>query len=98
MITIPSFSKLIVLIGIIVLVWYAFRFLGEVERTRKRAAREAAAAAAGHRSRAQAGRAQAGRDGRGGLPQVEDTVKCRACGAYVPVRSPTRCGRADCPY
>ena len=72
MITIPSLPKLILLIGIIVVVWYVFRFLGQVDRARQQAAREAA--------------------------KVEDMVKCRTCGAYVPVRNPSRCGRNDCPF
>jgi hypothetical protein len=92
MITIPSFSKLILLIVIIVGVWYLFRFLGQVDKARQRAAREAARAAPG------AGRRQARRDARGSVAQVEDTLKCRACASYVPVRSPSRCGRADCPF
>jgi hypothetical protein len=29
---------------------------------------------------------------------VEDTVCCTSCGAYVPLRVPRSCGRADCPY
>lgn len=93
MITIPSLPKLILLIGIIVVVWYVFRFLGQVDRARQQAAREAAKAAAarGHRR-------TAGREPRGGVAQVEDMVKCRTCGAYVPVRSPSRCGRNDCPF
>jgi len=93
MITIPSLPKLILLIGIIVVVWYVFRFLGQVDRARQQAAREAAKAAAsrGHRR-------TAGRESRGGVAQVEDMVKCRTCGAYVPVRSPSRCGRNDCPF
>jgi hypothetical protein len=93
MITIPSLPKLILLIGIIVVVWYVFRFLGHVERARHQAAREAAKAAAarGHRR-------TAGRESRGSVAQVEDMVKCRTCGAYVPVRNPSRCGRNDCPF
>ena len=93
MITIPSLPKLILLIGIIVVVWYVFRFLGQVDRARQQAAREAAKAAA-----ARGQRRTAGRESRGGVTQVEDMVKCRTCGAYVPVRSPSRCGRNDCPF
>ena len=98
MITIPSLPKLILLIGIIVVVWYVFRFLGQVDRARQQAAREAAKAAAARGRRDTAARQAAGRDSGGGVAQVEDTVKCRTCGAYVPVRSPSRCGRNDCPY
>ena len=93
MITIPSLPKLLILIGIIVVVWYVFRFLGQVDRARQQAAREAAKAAAarGHRR-------TTARESQGGVAQVEDMVKCRTCGAYVTVRSPSRCGRNDCPF
>jgi len=94
MITIPSFSKLILLIAIIVGVWYVFRFIGQVDKARQRAAREAARAAAGAGARRQ----QARREPRGSVAPVEDTVKCRACGAYVPVRSAKSCGRGECPF
>jgi uncharacterized protein len=30
--------------------------------------------------------------------EVEDLVKCGACGAYVASRSATSCGRPDCPW
>jgi uncharacterized protein len=29
---------------------------------------------------------------------VEETQPCPVCGAYVPVRGATPCGRSDCPY
>jgi hypothetical protein len=94
MFTIPSLPKLFWLILIIAAVWYGFKYLGRIDKARKRAAVDAVRAAA---ARAGTQRA-AGRQPRGDLAQVEDTVKCRACGAYVPVRSPSRCGRADCPF
>lgn len=30
--------------------------------------------------------------------QTEDTVECRACGAFVAARGAVACGRADCPF
>ena|SRR5690349_14661394 len=98
MITIPSFSKLILLIAIIVGVWYVFRFIGQVDKARQQAAREAARAAAGAGRRQQRARRESRGDARGSVAQVEDTVKCRACGAYVPVRSAKSCGRGECPF
>jgi hypothetical protein len=95
MFTIPSLPKLFWLIVIIAAVWYGFKYLGLVDKARKRAAVDAARAAAG---RAGAARRPAGREARGDVAQVEDTVKCRACGAYVPVRSPRSCGRGECPF
>jgi uncharacterized protein len=94
MFTIPSLPKLFWLILIIAAVWYGFRYLGRIDKARKQAAVDAVRAAAG---RAGAQRT-AGRQARADLAQVEDTVKCRTCGAYVPVRSPSRCGRTECPF
>lgn len=78
-----SFEKIFLLIGIIAAVWYGFRFLGALDRARKQAERVAK---------------QAPRQRRPDVANVEDTVKCRVCGAYVPARQPTRCNRSDCPF
>ena len=94
MFTIPSLPKLFWLILIIVADWYGFKYLGRIDKARKRAAVDAVRAAAG---RAGARRPGA-RETRGDLAQVEDTVKCRICAAYVPERSPSRCGRTNCPF
>ena len=93
MFTIPSLPKLFWLILIIAAVWYGFRYLGLIDKARKRAAVDAARAAAGRAGRART----TGREARADLAQVEDTVKCRICGAYVPARSPSRCGRSRLP-
>ena len=83
MFTVPSLPKLILLIGIIAAVWYGFRLVGEFDRARKQAERVAK---------------QAPRQSRANVANVEDTLKCRTCGAYVPARQPTRCNRSDCPF
>ena len=83
MFAVPGLPKLIVLIGIIAAVWYGFRFLGALDRARKQAGRMTK---------------QAPRQRRADVANVEDTVKCRVCGAYVPARQPTRCNRSDCPF
>lgn len=82
MFAVPGLPKLIVLIGIIAAVWYGFRFVGALDRARKQAERAAK---------------RAPRQRRGDVANVEDTIKCRVCGAYVPARQPTRCNRSDCP-
>jgi len=87
MFAIPSLSKLVVLIAIIVVVWYGFKFLVQMERARKEAQRTAQRSEAARR-RGPPPRAQV----------VEDMVKCSKCGAYVTARRPTRCGRGDCPW
>ncbi len=83
MFAVPGLPKLIVLIGIIAAVWYGFRFLGALDRARKQAERMAS---------------QAPRQRRADVANVEDTVKCRVCGAYVSARQPTRCNRSDCQF
>ena len=84
---VPSLTKLLVLIAIIVAVWYGFKIIGQVDRARKEAARL-------HRAHV------ARRKAAPPPPKqvVEDMVKCRKCGAYVPARRPTSCGRGDCPW
>ena len=86
MFAVPSLSKLLVLIAIIVVVWYGFKLIGQVDRARKEAQR--AQRQATQRRRAPPPPEQV----------VEDMVKCRKCGAYVPARRPTSCGRSDCPW
>jgi hypothetical protein len=81
---IPSFPKLIVLAAIIAVIWYGFRLVGELDKARRQAARVA--------------KQQAGQKGRSSGANVEETVKCRACGAYVPARQPSRCNRSECPF
>ena len=81
----PSLQKLLVLAAIVALVWFGFKLIGRLDRQRKDAA------AVGRRDR-RGGRADARRG------SVEDMVKCRVCGAYVPARGASTCERTDCPY
>ena len=83
MFSIPSLPKLIVLIAIIMAIWYGFRLVGELDKARRQAERVAK---------------QATPKGRDSTANVEETVRCRVCGAYVPARQPTRCNRSDCPF
>ena len=83
MFTLPSLPKLILLLVIVYAVWRGFRFLGGADRARQQAER-------------MTGQGQKKR--RADVANVEDTVKCRVCGAYVPARQPSRCGRSDCPF
>ena|SRR5689334_15293243 len=88
MFTIPSLPKLIVLIGVITAIWYGFRLVGALDRARRQAERMA------RQAPGQAPRNQRRAD----VTNVEDTVKCRVCSAYVPARQPSRCNRSDCPF
>lgn len=85
MFSIPSFSKILVFLAIIALVWVGFRLVGRLDQARKQEARR----------QKDGGRVRgAGRQ----RPEVEETVRCRVCGAFVAARGATSCGRADCPY
>ena len=94
MFSIPSFPKLIVLIGIITAIWYGFRVIGALDRARRRADRMARQAPGGAPRQTQ----QQTQQRRADVANVEDTLKCRVCGAYVPARQPSRCNRSDCPF
>ncbi len=92
-------GKLFLLVLLILVIWYGFKYVNraeEIRQTFKRAARDAAA-----RSQARAqGRGQARTQARRGGPAIkaEDMVKCRACGVYVTASGASNCGRADCPW
>lgn len=77
-----GFSKLAVLVGIVVAVWYGFKLVGRLDQARKQRQR-------GGNPGARAG---------GAAPEVEDTVQCPVCKAYVVARSAGPCERPDCPY
>lgn len=81
----PSFTKLLVLAAIILVVWYGFRFIGRLDAQRKLQAKQEARAS-GTASRSSA------------VPDAEEMIACPACRAYVPARHSSNCGRADCPY
>ena len=82
-----SFSKLVVLIGIIVAVVYGSKLLSRFQELREAEARR----------RREDARTSAG-GGPGTARQIEETVKCRVCGAYVPAQGATSCGQPGCPY
>ncbi len=75
-------TKLVLLAGVIAAVWYGFKLVGQLDRARKAQQRGKPARPAADR------RAE----------QVEDTVQCPACGAYVVAGSASPCERPDCPY
>jgi uncharacterized protein len=78
-----GFSKLAVLVGIVIAVWYGFKFVGQLDRARKQA---------------QANKPPRQSGGGGKAPEVEDTVQCPVCSAYVVARTASPCERPDCPY
>ena len=84
----PSMQKLLVLAAIIAIVWYGFRFLGRLKETREREARQ--------RDLKDATR-PAPKEQNEQL-DVEETVQCAVCGAYVPTIGKSNCGKSGCPY
>ena len=84
-----GFSKLVLLVLVILAIWYGFKYAARLEEVRQ-ALRRARAAA-------ERGAAQATGGPRQKL-QAEDMVKCRSCGAYVAAHGAGKCGRPDCPW
>ncbi|MDF2095130.1 hypothetical protein [Aquibaculum arenosum] len=84
----PSLTKLLVLAGIILAVWYGFRFVGKLDAARKVQAKQ----------QGRGPKANKGRAPRAAVPDAEEMVACPACRAYVPATNPSNCGRPDCPY
>src|SRR5579859_6145202 len=97
-------GKLFLLVLLILVIWYGFKFVNRAEQVRetfRRAAREAAERGqARSQGRPQGHRPQGQARGRRGAPAIEaeDMVKCRACGVYVTAAGASNCGRADCPW
>jgi hypothetical protein len=78
MFSIPSFTKILVLAGVILAIWYGFRLIGRLDRERKeksRLARENAPTKAATRKAPSSASAP-----------VQDLVECRSCGAFVPAK------------
>jgi len=88
-----SLQKLLLLAAIIAAVWYGFKFVARLQD-----ARDADAGKSRRPPRRAAGARTAKRAGGDAAEDVEDMVQCPVCDAYVPARSASNCGRADCPY
>lgn len=82
-----SLAKLVVLIGVVLAVVYGTKLLHRFQEVRDAEARRRGGDArmAGH------GKATAG-------TAIEETVKCRICGAYVPAHGAASCGQPGCPF
>jgi uncharacterized protein len=96
-------GKLFLLVLLILVIWYGFKFVNRAEQVRQtfqRAARDAAARGQPRgQTRGQArGRAQSQAQRGGPAIKAEDMIKCRACGVYVTASGASNCGRADCPW
>lgn len=89
-----SLQKLLVLVAIIVAVWYGFKWVGRLQEARDAEAAPRTRTGGFRWPRSMRRRAREGE----GRAEVEDTVQCPVCQAYVPARAAAGCGRADCPY
>lgn len=81
-----SFPKLVVLVAVVAIIWFGFRWFERWERERRQAA-----------ERSQ-GRLGNGRQGPvGGHGAAEDMRACPVCGTYV-ASAARACGRPKCPF
>ena len=81
-----SFAKIIVLVAVIAIVWFGFKYLQRFQ------------AMGGTSQPAAPKRAASGQPREAVEPATHDMVACRVCGTYVPERGAARCERADCPF
>lgn len=86
----PSLSKILVLAGIVLAVWYGFKFLGKLDKKRK------AEAALREKTVPRQGAGRGRSAGSFGDSAVEDMVACPGCGTYMPAGRKS-CGSPDCP-
>jgi uncharacterized protein len=82
-----SFAKVLLLVLVVAVVWFGFRWLTQMTantpRNQAPARRDHAAARESSRESSRA---------------IEDLAPCPRCSAYVSAQEPTACSRADCPY
>lgn len=78
-----SLGKFVLLVLLVLVVWYGFKYVNRVEAIRRALREELKRRQGGQR--------------RPTIP-AEDLVKCAQCGAYVAARGATPCGRTDCPW
>lgn len=78
-----SLGKFLLLVALIALVWYGFRYVNRVEAIRRALREELKRRHVPPKST---------------RIDAEDLVKCAQCASYVAARSAAACGRADCPW
>lgn len=98
-----SIQKLLVLAAIVGAVWYAFKFIGRLDQSRKAEARVRDGGKAGKGNKPAWWPGRNGGGARGApdapdAPDAEDMVQCPTCQAYVPARGAKACERPGCPY
>lgn len=97
-----SITKLLVLAGVILVVWYGFKLVGRLDSARKAEAklrRETKATretrATRKTSRKDPAEPASPRDP--AALEAEEMLQCPSCRTYVAAVSAKNCGRADCP-
>ena len=80
-----SFTKLLLLAILVLIVWYGFRYAARIEAVKQAV-------------RAQALRRRSSGDRRAPNRPVEDLVKCQRCGAFVAAQGAANCGKPQCPW
>ena len=81
-----SFAKFLLVVAVIAIAWFGWRWFQRWEKERRMLADRRAADDAMRRGRAARETAD-----------VEDLAKCRVCGAFVAAGA-RACGRPGCPY
>jgi uncharacterized protein len=82
-----SFPKLVVLVAVIAIIWFGFRWFERWERERRQAAERTQSRLGGGGSR----------QGPIGGSVAEDMKACPVCGTFVAATARS-CGRANCPF
>jgi hypothetical protein len=83
-------AKLVFTLAVIAMVWYGAKWRARI-RERAKLQRQ-------QRKAREHELAETPLDRRRRAATAEDTLRCTRCDAYVPLREPRSCGRADCPY
>jgi uncharacterized protein len=83
-----SFTKLLLLAILILVVWYGFKYAARIEAVKQALRAEAL------RRQKRAGGAHL----RAAPRPVEDLVKCQRCGSYVTASGAANCGKPQCPW
>lgn len=73
-----SFGKLVILVGILLAIWFGFKWVGKMEADRKEKLKQAA------REGVRGGKKKSSAKRGGGDGEVQDMVKDPKTGAYVP--------------
>ncbi|WP_421707067.1 hypothetical protein [Algihabitans sp.] len=91
-----SITKLLVLAGVILVVWYGFKLVGRLDSARKAEAKLRRETKATRKtSRKDPAEPASPRDP--ASLEAEEMLQCPSCRTYVAAGSAKNCGRADCP-